>query len=374
MSADYRGEFSLSEPVTAKTKLVELQGVFPLESGDVLRGVRVAYRTWGDPRGKAKLVCHALTGSADAKDWWSGLFGQGSTLDPGTDFIISANVLGGCYGTTGPTSPRPGHQGWYGPAFPEVTIRDTVNLQAALLDHLGVERLGLVIGGSMGGMQALEWAVMFPERVDGVVAIGTGATQSAWGVAFSETQRAAITADPNFEKGKYEPGAGPVDGLSTARMIAIVSYRGRDSFESRFGRRRSDDGFEVQSYLRYQGKKLVDRFDANTYLTLIGAMDSHDLGRRRGNVEEVLASVDTPVLAVGISSDVLYPASEVLEMANALPNARYATLQASHGHDSFLIDTESLDHIVTDFTTDLASGVTPATGRAPIAARGAALT
>ncbi len=362
----------MSEPISTTTRLFELPGEFPLENGGALREVQVAYRTWGKPRRAATLVCHALTGNADADDWWAGLFGPGRTFDPDRDYVVSANVLGGCYGTTGPTSPRPGHHGWYGAAFPQVTIRDMVRLQAELLDHLEVDRLNLVIGGSMGGMQALEWAVTFPGRVDGVVSIGTGPSHSAWSVAFSETQRAAITSDPRFEGGAYEPGAGPEDGLATARMIAMVSYRGRDSFESRFGRRSTAGGFEVQSYLRHQGRKLVERFDANTYLTLIGAMDSHDLSRGRGQLDEVLASVQTPVLVVGISSDVLYPASEVLQLAGKLPNAYYATLHATHGHDSFLIEMDSLDRIVTRFTTDLANGVTPASAESLTAARGAA--
>ncbi len=362
----------MSEPVSTATRLLEFSGEFPLESSDTLREVQVAYRTWGKPRRRAILVCHALTGNADADDWWAQLFGPGRTLDPDRDFVVSANVLGGCYGTTGPTSPRPGHEGWYGAAFPDVTIRDMVRLQSALLDYLEIDKLKLVIGGSMGGMQALEWAVMFPERVDSVVSIGTGPAHSAWSVAFSELQRAAIIADPNFKQGKYAPGTGPDDGLSTARMIAMVSYRGQEGFESRFGRRTSEEGFEVQSYLRYQGKKLVERFDANTYLTLMGAMDSHDLSRGRGRLDDVLASMQTPVLAIGISSDVLYPPSEVCGLAQALPNSHFATLHAPHGHDSFLIETESLDRIITRFATDLTRGITPASTKSRAAARGAA--
>jgi homoserine O-acetyltransferase/O-succinyltransferase len=362
----------LSEPASTATRLLELPGEFPLENGDSLREVAVAYRTWGEPRPVATLVCHALTGNADADQWWPGLFGPNQTLDPDRDFIVSTNVLGGCYGTTGPTSPRPGHEGWYGPAFPDVTIRDMVRLQARLLEQLGVDRLKLVIGGSMGGMQALEWAVMFPGQVDAVVSIGAGPTHSAWGIAFSETQRAAITSDPDFELGGYAPGAGPVNGLSTARMIAMVSYRGRESFESRFGRRTSEDDFAVQSYLKYQGSKLVERFDANTYLTLVGAMDSHDLSRGRGDIAKVLASVQTPVLAIGISSDILYPALEVQDLARGLPNSQYETLHAPHGHDSFLIEMESLNRIATRFTAGLAAGVTPASAQSLAAARGAA--
>jgi homoserine O-acetyltransferase len=358
--------------VSKETRHFDLPGVFPLESGETLTGARVAYRTWGQPRPEAILVCHALTGSADADDWWQGLFGPSRSFDPDHDFIIAGNVLGGCYGSTGPTSTRPGTDRWYGRDFPPVTIRDMVNFQAELLDHLGVESLRLVIGGSMGGMQALEWAASFPERVEGAVAIGVGANHSAWSVAFSEAQRAAIWADPRYLGGDYEPGHGPDDGLAVARMIAMISYRGKANLESRFGRRTVEDEFEVRSYLRRQGQKLVARFDANTYLRLMDAMDSHDLARERGELHQVLAGIKTPVLAVGISSDILYPADEVEDLADALPNARYQMLHAPQGHDAFLIETANLDGIVSRFKNDLARGITPADDLSPGSARGAA--
>lgn len=361
----------MSEPLTPETELLHVDGELPLESGDSLDGVRVAYRTWGEPQSEAILICHALTGSADADDWWAGMFGQGKPFDPATDYIISANALGGCYGTTGPTSPRPDGDGWYGGSFPEVTIRDMVSLQAKLLNHLDVDRLKLVIGGSMGGMQAMEFAFSYPDRVAGAVSIGAGIAQSAWGVALSEPQRAAITGDPKFKRGKYLPNEQPRDGLATARMIAMISYRGYHNFESRFGRRSSEEGFEIQSYLRYQGKKLVDRFDANSYLRLIGAMDSHDLARGRGERSEVLSSFTAPVLAVGISSDVLFPAAEVRDLAHSLPNGRYATLHAAQGHDAFLIETDALGRIVTGFKEELRTGLRPAS-RDLESARGAA--
>jgi homoserine O-acetyltransferase len=269
----------LTIKISPQTRFYALDGEFTVEGGEVLAETRIAYRTWGEPRPEATLICHALTGNSDADDWWGGLFGPSRSFDPDRDFIIASNVLGGCYGTTGPTSVKPGTNHWYGATFPYVTIRDMVSLQAHLLDHLGVEHLRMVIGGSMGGMQALEWAACFPERVQGVVAIGVGADHSAWSVAFSEAQRAAIWADPRFEGGSYPPGHGPDNGLAVARMIAMISYRGKYNFESRFGRRTVEDEFEVNSYLRHQGQKLVDRFDANTYLRLVDAMDSHDLAR-----------------------------------------------------------------------------------------------
>lgn len=332
------------------TQYLDLAGVFPLEGGGRLDGVQVAYRTWGEPQAEATLICHALTGSADADEWWEGLFGPERVFDPSRDYIVAINVLGGCSGTTGPTSPQPGRLAPYGPDFPEVSIRDMVRLQALALTHLGVARLRLIIGGSMGGMQTLEWALMYPDRVDAIVPIGIGAAQSPWAIGLSEAQRHAIVTDPAFRGGHYRNGRGPHNGLATARMIAMCSYRSPESFASRFGRVEQDEGgFAVQSYLRHQGTKLVERFDANTYLTLLAAMDGYDLGRGRGPAEAVLRHVQTPALVVGISSDVLYPASEGESLAQSLGNADFALLDEPQGHDAFLIETDRLNDLVVDW-------------------------
>jgi homoserine O-acetyltransferase len=341
---------SLKRWVSDETEFLDIEGPVSLEGGATLPQVRVAYRTWGRPRTTATLVCHALTGSADADDWWSDLFGPGRALDPEQDFIVCANVLGGCYGTTGPTSRAVGAFEPYGATFPEITIRDIVHVQARLLDRLGVARLDLVIGGSMGGMQALEWALLYPERVTAVVPIATGPTQSAWGIALSEAQRQAIKADANYGEGRYPLGAGPARGLAAARSMAMISYRSPHNLTARFGRDASSEGsFEVQRYLRYQGEKLVARFDANTYLTLIAAMDSHDVGRGRGSVDEALGSICQPALVIGVTSDGLYPRDEVAAMAHHLPNAEYVAIDAPHGHDSFLIRAAEVDSLVVDF-------------------------
>ena len=299
----------------------------------------MAYRTWGAPSKEAVLVCHALTGSADADDWWGGLFGTGRTFDPSRDYVVAMNCLGSCYGTTGPTDAPPGSTVPYGPDFPSISIEDTVRLQALALEQLGVERLSLVIGGSMGGMQALQWGVTFPDRVDSLVPIGTGSAQSGWAVAISDAQRAAIHTDPKFRGGSYPADDPPAAGLATARMMAMISYRSYTEFEERFARERNGGVFAAQEYLRRHGERLVERFDANTYLTLIGAMDSFDITDRVG-------SITTPTLLVGISSDILYPPHEVEQVAAAMPNARFVLLSADQGHDSFLIDTDQLDHIV----------------------------
>ncbi len=326
--------------------VVTVAGAFHLEGGGTLHDVRVEVRTWGRHRRHATLICHALTGTADADDWWAGLFGAGRVFDPATTHIVAMNVLGGCAGTTGPTSIDPVTGEPYGGGFPQITIRDMVDLQARVLDELGIDHLDLVIGGSMGGMQVLEWLVRHPGRVTTGIPIGVGASQSAWAVAWSHAQRTAITSDPRYRNGEYAAARPPIDGLATARMMAMVSYRSHESFAARFGRTRSDTEFAMQSYLDHHGDALVRRFDANSYLRLIGAMDSHDVGRGRGPHEAILRHIDHDVLVVGISSDVLYPVAETRELASAIPRARFAVLDSPHGHDAFLIDTDQLGTIV----------------------------
>ncbi|MGI9667180.1 MAG: homoserine O-acetyltransferase MetX [Acidimicrobiia bacterium] len=331
---------------------VTLDGAFPLEKGGTLHDITVEVRTWGKHRPNATLVCHALTGDANADQWWQGLFGPGRTLDQTEKFIVAMNVLGSCNGTTGPTSTdETGEQ--YGPTFPSVTIRDIVAVQRAVLDQLGVETLDLVIGGSMGGMQVIEWAVMYPDRVKAIAPIAVGAAQSPWAVGLSEAQRHAIVTDPAYESGWYSQDAPPAGGLATARMIAMCSYRSAASFDSRFGRSETSDGFAVQSYLRHHGTKLVSRFDANSYLTLIAAMDSHDVGRGRGPAEAILRHVRARTLVIGVATDVLYPVSEVRRLAQAIPGARYAALDSPHGHDSFLIDVDAINDLVVGFLADV---------------------
>lgn len=338
------------------TQKLTLERDLHLEGGGSISRPTLAYQTWGTPNREATLVCHALTGNADSADWWSGFYQAGGVLDPDANFVVSVNVLGSCYGTTGPTSTDPTTDFPYGPTFPRVTVRDIVRSQREVLDHLGVDRLKLVIGGSLGGMQALEWGVMHPELVAAVAAIAVGPTQSAWAVGISDAQRSAIQSDTKFQGGLYDPRDPPAHGLATARMIAMISYRSPENFENRFGRNTDGDYFDVQAYLRYQGEKIVERFDANTYLTLMDAMDSHDVGRGRGGIARTLESLKLPVLAVGISTDVLYPPSEIREMASRIPAGVYRTLHAPQGHDAFLIETAQLDGIVSRFLEGIGTG------------------
>lgn len=298
---------------------------FTTESGHTFSELEIAYKTWGtlnESADNAVLICHALTGHAAADEWFPGLFDADGILDPTRQFIVCSNVLGGCYGTTGPRTGRD-----QGGDFPLVTIRDMVRVEQILLDALGVRSIELAIGGSMGGMQVLEWSVM-DTRVQKMMIIAMGKAHSAWAIAISEAQRQAIYADP-------------VAGLSAARQMGMVFYRSARSLEERFGRDPqpgNSDLLKVQSYLNYQGRKLVDRFDAVTYVRLTQAMDSHDIARGRGSFEEVLGKVTIPALVLGISSDVLYWPSEQKELARLLGNGTYLELESDEGHDAFLIE------------------------------------
>jgi homoserine O-acetyltransferase/O-succinyltransferase len=346
----------LRRHVSAATQYLDVPGAFPLENGVALRDVRIAYRSWGDRANAADhciLVCHALTGSADVDAWWPGIIGAGKAFDPAQDFIVCANILGSCYGTTGPVSLVPGSTARYRADFPRVSVRDMVRLQRVLLDELGIERIELVAGPSLGGMQALEWAVMYPERVGSLVPIGVGGQHSAWCIGVSEAQRAAIAADPDWCDGYYTDEKPPEKGLAAARMMAVCTYRSWASFDERFGRRRRDGAtYQVQSYLRHQGEKINGRFDANTYVTLTHAMHSHDLARDRGDYPEILASIRQPALVVSVSTDALYPPAEQRYLADHLPRAEYAVLESAHGHDGFLIETAALGELIREFRQD----------------------
>ena len=351
-------------------------GPFRMESGAVLPSIDIAYTTHGrlnDAGTNAILVCHALTGNAHAVDarlpdgetipgWFQGVIGPSLGLDTDRYFVIASNVLGSCYGTTGPASINPATGSAYRMTFPQMTIRDIVRAEKLLVDHLGVRKLATVIGGSMGGMQALEWAVTYPGVTGSIVPIGTAAAHSAWCIGISETQRLAIMNDPAWQGGNYT--AQPERGLAIARSIAMITYRSQPSFQARFARAgiAAGDGhervriyrdvpmsFAVESYLRYQGQKLADRFDANSYLYLTRAMDLHDVSAGRGSMRDVLGRVSARVLCIGISSDVLYPPAEQKAIASAIPGAVYAEIDSPHGHDAFLIEFESMNRILRDF-------------------------
>ncbi len=341
-----------------------LDAPFVTERGDRLPGVTVAYRTWGRLNAAADnavVICHALTGDADAPAWWPGLIGPGRLVDPDRHFVVCANALGSCYGTTGPgTLDADGRR--LGSRFPRVTIRDQARLHARLLNRLGVRSVALAVGASMGGMQALELALVDreagPDRVRRLVLIGMGARHGAWQIGISEAQRLAIRADANWQGGDFPPDAPPAAGLAAARAAAMMTYRSAALFDERFGRAAheprtapGDPRYAIESYLRYQGAKLVGRFDAGSYVRLTEAMDDHDVGRGRGREDaaSALARLAADALCVGISSDVLYPPEESRALAALLPHGHYAELVSPFGHDAFLVDFEALDALVRPF-------------------------
>jgi homoserine O-acetyltransferase len=341
---------------------------FTLEDGTTLRDVPVAYQTWGtlnEPADNAVLVCHALTGDTAIDEWWDGLLGPGRALDPTEDFVVCLNVPGSPYGSVSPVTTDPATGDSYGPNFPAFTIRDTVGLHRRALERLGVRQAACAIGGSMGGMHVLEWA--FETTDDGapfvrsLVPIAVGGRHTAWQIGWSEAQRQAIYGDPKWRDGQYPPDDPPTRGLATARMMAMVSYRSQQSFEGRFGREvmSEKDGspYAVESYLRHHGDKLIDRFDANCYVALTQQMDTHDVARGRGEYEAVLESIEQPSLVVGIDSDVLYPLPEQRELENRLPRATLEILPAPHGHDSFLLELDSISEIVGTWRAESGSSI-----------------
>jgi homoserine O-acetyltransferase len=354
---------------------------FALEGGGSLADVTIAYETWGSLSAagdNAVLVCHALTGDSHAAGkqghghatpgWWDDMIGPGKPLDTDRYFVVCSNVLGGCQGSTGPSSVDPATGTPYGSRFPVVTTRDMVRAQARLADQLGVRRWLTVVGGSMGGMQVVEWAVMFPERVRSFISLASCMSASAWQIAWSAVGRTALALDPNWRGGDYydaAPGEGPHKGLAIARAIAQITYRSDEVFRGRFDRDLVDpldafrlwDRFQIESYLDYHGVKLVRRFDANSYLVLNKAMDLHDIGRGRGGIEPAVARVRAAALVVSISSDVLYPPYQQLELRDALHRAGtrcdYHAIESPQGHDGFLLEFDHIAPMVTDFLASI---------------------
>jgi homoserine O-acetyltransferase/O-succinyltransferase len=350
--------------VTLTCKIFSPENPFVFESGVRLPSVTVAYETNGKlnaDKSNVILICHALTGNAhawgaeDDPGWWQGIIGPGKSIDTDRYFVVCSNFLGGCYGTTGPTTINPETGRIWGARFPRVSVRDIVRVEHELLTHLGIQRIAAVIGGSLGGMQALEWGVMYPDFVRGIIPIGCGIRHAPWAIAWNEIARQSILNDPEWLNGEYT--AQPARGLALARMIAMISYRSAPSFELKFGRTVQQPGdsdlFAVESYLRYQGEKLVGRFDAATYVSITRAMDSHDIERDRGPAATLLHDSPVRCLAIGIDTDVLYPIAEQKQLAGFFPHGRYAELHSPHGHDAFLIEFEQLNPLVHSFLTTL---------------------
>lgn len=328
---------------------------FELESGQVLPDLEIVYHTFGHLNAAADnvvWVCHALTANSDAADWWSGLIGQGKLLDPSRYFIVCANMLGSSYGSTSPLSIHPDTGVRYGKAFPLITIRDIVAAHRLLQAHLGIRKIKLALGGSMGGQQVLEWAIADPGLMEQICLMACNARHTAWGIAFNETQRMAIEADQTLWTNSPNAGA---RGLEAARAIAMLSYRNYVSYnhsQTDLDERIMD--FRAGSYQRYQGLKLSKRFHAWSYLSLSRSMDSHDVGRGRGGVEAALAGIQAKTLVVGIQSDILFPIEEQATLASGIPGARLEVIDSPYGHDGFLIEYEKLSVLLRMFMEESA--------------------
>ena len=341
-----------NQPSTSM-KIFKYNAPFELENGEILPQIQIAYHTYGSLNAvgdNVVWVCHALTGNSEATDWWSGLVGEGKYLDPARYFIVCANMLGSHYGSTSPLSINPKTEHFYGRSFPMISIRDVVNAHHLLAQHLDIQSIHLAIGGSMGGQQVLEWAILQPDFFKNIAVIACGAKMTPWSIALNATQRMAIEADPSVSPENIakitdldtliRTGA---KGMEAARAIGMLSYR---SYEGYNFAQRDDrdllDEFKVQSYQRYQGQKLAQRFNALSYLSLSKTMDSHNVGRKRGGIERALKNIKSKALIVGIQSDILFPLEEQVELAKQIPNAKLEVIQSKFGHDGFLIEFDQM--------------------------------
>lgn len=335
---------------------------FRLAAGGELQPATLRYAIYGEPapaRDNVILVCHALSGSARVADWWAEMFGPDGVFDLERHCVLCSNILGSCYGSTGPTSLNPATGQPFGPDLPMITISDMVRAQALLLDHLGIDTVEAVIGGSIGGLQALEWAVRFPDRLRKCIAIGA-APIGAMALAMSHLQQQAIRNDPAWQRGRYPPGQQPAAGLAQARAIAMCTYKSSELFEERFGRKPNRAGedpftslhgrFDVGGYLDYQGQIFVRRFDANTYLVISRAMDAYDLGATPSEEAENLRRIQAEVLLAGITSDWLFPMNDIKALAERMRavgvRVRCEELDSTHGHDGFLAEGDRLAGLV----------------------------
>jgi len=333
-----------------------------LDSGKIMEKVECRYKTWGvlnEAADNAIVVCHALTGNANLEAWWGPILGPGKPLDTRRYFVFCSNILGSCYGTTSPSSidPRTGKR--YGSTFPRITVRDMVRLQATVLRQIGVKEIACVVGGSLGGMQAIEYGFEVREpKVRAIASFCASGRHHPWQIGIGECQRQAIFADPLWQNGNYSPDAVPNSGLAVARMMAMLTYRTHPAYWTKFGRSlvstHNQQLFDVQGYLRAQGEKFLERkFDPASYVSLTYSMDSHDVERGRGSYFKVLAGLKLPVLLVSISSDVLYPVSDQTELADHIPNSQHHVIQSDEGHDGFLLEHSKIGMLVRGFLAEL---------------------
>ncbi|MDE6682808.1 MAG: homoserine O-acetyltransferase [Muribaculaceae bacterium] len=328
------------------------KGRLDLEIGGYLQDPVIAYHTYGtlnEKRDNVLWVCHALTANSDVADWFPHTVEEGACLDPSKYFVICANILGSPYGTTSPLHTNPATGQPYYADFPKVTIRDMVRAHSLLAEHLGIGRVKALIGCSVGGFQAIEWAVQEPERFERMILCATDAKATPWTIALDETQRMAIKADKSYGEPRSDAG---MAGLAAARAIGLISYRGPEGYNLT---QQDPDDLPADSlrravtYQRHQGDKLCRRYNAYSYMTILDAFDTHDIGRGRGGVAKVLSSIMMPTLVVGLTTDIVFPPEDMQHLANQLPRGRYAQISSPFGHDGFLIESDQLNALFVPF-------------------------
>jgi len=320
----------------------------------VLPRFQLQYRTLGtvnEAKDNVVWVCHALTASAEVDDWWEGLVGVGKLYDPEKHFIICANLLGSCYGSTGPLDTNPVTQDLYLLDFPQFTVRDMVSALVELRKDLGFDRIHTLIGGSMGGMQAMEWAIVEPEIFENLILLATNARHSPWGIAYNESQRMAIAADPTWKDNSLEAGKA---GLAAARAMALLSYRNYQAYWNTQNETdiEKTDHYRSSSYQKYQGEKLITRFNCQSYYFLSKAMDSHHVGRSRGGIAKAFEVIQANTLVIGVTSDELFPVSEQKYIAENIKGGVFEEIDSFYGHDGFLIETVEIHKIILQFFDD----------------------
>lgn len=334
---------------TLQMNIFHYPAPFRLESGETLPALDIAYHTFGtlnEKKDNAVWVCHALTANSDVKDWWPHTVEAGCFLDPERWFVVCANIIGSCYGSTGPLSVNPATDEPYYGDFPKLTIRDMVNAHILLAEALGLKRINTLVGSSVGGFQAIEWVVEQPERFDRLILIATSAKASPWSIAIDETQRMAIQSDSTY--GERRPDAGR-NGLAAARAIGLLTYRGPWGYNITQQDPPLDgipESHRACSYQRYQGEKLVRRFDAYSYMTILDAFDTHDAGRGRGGVAAALGRIMCPTTVIGITTDIIFTPGEMRELTAMIPWARYFEIESEFGHDGFLVEHEKLNSLL----------------------------
>ena len=322
-----------------------------LESGVELKNVEIGYHTYGTlnaSRDNVLWICHAFTANSDAADWWKGMVGEGCVFDPAHYFIVCANILGSCYGSTGPLSLNPATGRPYYLTFPDITVRDLVAAHELLRVHLGIEQIHTVVGGSIGAQQAIEWTIIMPHLFKHLIIIAAGAYYTPWAIALNESQRLALLADATFTDESPEAGQ---KGLIAARSVALLSYRNYMAYnktQAEDNNEKTGD-FKASSYQRYQGEKLVKRFNAHAYFSILKTLDTHNVGRGRASIEQALSGIHARTLVIGISSDLLFPLQEQVFLAENIKGAVLKTIDSIFGHDGFLVEVEKQSQIISDF-------------------------